>query len=320
MTDNNDNLQPNISVAQVAEITNNNQEASSAPDLRSLPPEERKIKEREIFDNLPDDDARIAWNEGWRPQELFNNKNKDGSERQFIDYKEFLENSQRIAPIRNERLRELADKNQILEQQIQKMSEDMRTLLEINKTREIRDLENTQTYLNREIERAKEEMDFERYAQLLEQKQKYSNTYKEVPTNPTPSVPSAPQLSPQDQMTINGWKQNNSWFDQDIEMRNMAAAYDNSLLMNPQTAHLPLNQRLEMVSAKIKTIYPNKFQKRSTIQMVEGNDLGGMGNANTRHKTYNDLPKGAKETCDWAVERGISTREAYVKSYFKNQN
>lgn len=319
----------NLNINDISESTldiaqENNIESVPISDIRSLPPEERKIIERQIFDNLPDDDARIAWNEGWRTKELYNNKNRDGSERPFIDYKEFLANSRKIAPIRNERLRELADKNYTLEQEIREMKENMRALLELNKNRESRDLENTQTYLNKEIQKAKEDLDFDRYEQLLEQKQKYNNFVPKQTSNYTESVAQVPpSLTPQDQMALNGWQQNNGWFNENVEMRNMAIAYDNSLLANPQTAHLPLNQRLEMVSAKMKTIYPDKFKRRSSIQMVEGNDLSGMGGSSFRQKTYNDLPADAKLACKYAEENPIPqlrmTREQYVKDYFKDQ-
>jgi hypothetical protein len=304
-----------LQASDIVAITNKDVIVENNISDKEPPQVDRKTREREVFDSLPDDEARIAWNEGWRPKELYNGKNKDGTERTFIDYKEFLENAQKFGPVRNERLRELANKNENLERQLQEMDDRVRELLEINKKRENRDLESSAQFLDKEIQKAKEDYDFERYEQLLTEKQKLQ---KELQNNPIPSSSSSPppMLGHEEQLIVNDWIGKNKWFVEDVEMNTIATAYDTTLIRQSSTATLPLNQRLELVTNKMRSLYPEKFGRKSTIQMVESNEIGGFGDGAPRKKNYNDLPATAKKTCDWAMKRGIiKSHQQFVDKY-----
>lgn len=114
------------------------------------------------------------------------------------------------------------------------------------------------------------------------------------------------------------WKNDNSWYDDDIEMSMYADQVGSYFAShNPD---LPPGEIFSIVTKEVKAKFPHRFKnpRRGNPSTVEtGSPAPGEGGGKGR--SYADLPPEAKATCNDFVKQGLLTKEQYVKDYFAEE-
>ncbi|QOR55458.1 MAG: hypothetical protein ULS35scaffold63_15 [Phage 33_17] len=286
-------------------------------DIYNIPHEERKRLEQEEYESL-DEEAKKAWQGGWRSEPFFGGKNKDGSDRPWMDYQEFNRKAQEIAPIRNERLRDLGKENEELKHIIQDMNKQIKELASYNKIKEEREISQRAFDLERQMMQAREDQDFQSWETLQKQKIELEKTkykFQEPEPTETPYDSNSPQPLNHDQRAaIGSWMQENSWYGSDPELTLEADNYFQQVIS--QTLHkVPMRNNLQAMKQKVIEKYPSKFETKPPIH-VESSTNSAFGSISSK-KTYWNLPPADKRLCDAGVASGLITREQYVANYFK---
>lgn len=215
---------------------------------------------QEAYDKLPDDEAREAWDNGWKPKAFFGGKNKDGTEKEFVDYKEFLQNIKNKPAIQNERFsKALKEKNQA-EEELKILKTNIAKLIKHQKEQSDIDLKIKEQVVNKKIQEAKELGDIDAYEQAAQErmeieaaKLKNANLVaEELPEEPKPV-----QISNAQQQFL----KRNEWFQKDKVMTNYAIVRDQELAK--ENPHLSQVELLELLEEDVKETFPEKFVKRT---------------------------------------------------------
>lgn len=117
--------------------------------------------------------------------------------------------------------------------------------------------------------------------------------------------------------TVNAWKSENKWYESDDDLTRYARAYELELTQKG----VPLAQRLQQTSEKVKQAFPYKFeqQKRTQVStMATQNKTVGGGNR-AAPGTYEALTPQAKKDCDQAFSAigGRFKKEDFQANYVK---
>lgn len=137
--------------------------------------------------------------------------------------------------------------------------------------------------------------------------------------------PDIPEVKPQQTQTQKEWteipelvefNERNPWMQTDEDMSVFAVAKAQAL----RTKHpnMPLKELLIETETATRKVFPQKFgsQRQSP---VEAGDRGS-NNAPAGAKTYQSMPKEARDACDDFVADKYGKREDYVKMYFEYDN
>jgi hypothetical protein len=141
--------------------------------------------------------------------------------------------------------------------------------------------------------------------------QEIEDLQKEVSSKKPITVPK--DDNPEDDPVYMDWASRNKWVDTDPEM---SAYAEGQGLYLSKARKLRGAELLEEVSKAVKAKFPDKFQnpRRNSAPAVEGaTSVAKKGNG----KSYADMPKEDRETCDRLVKRYGISKDEYVKNYFE---
>lgn len=139
--------------------------------------------------------------------------------------------------------------------------------------------------------------------------EKIEALHKDVAKNRPPAPPKDDQ---QEDPIYADWAARNKWMDTDKEMA--AYAEGHGVYLN-KARGLTGVDLLEEVTKAVKAQFPEKFQnpRRAAAPSVEG----ATSVAKKGGKTYADMPKEDRDTCDRMMQRYGIKKEEYVRTYFE---
>lgn len=282
--------------------------------FRELPKAEKLRLTAEARESLPDDEAREAWDMGWRSKEFFGGKRIDGSTKEFVDYKDYLKKINEIAPVKNERLRAVAKENEDLRKTVEETKAEMRKLLEIQKMAQERTILSEEEKIAQELKDAEEFGDVGKYKAAEAKRQTLQlNKEKLKELEPTETTPSPQQIRQQLPAEVLEWTAKNPWFYENQELQRFSIAQ--SQLLEQNRPDLTLNQRLTLVEQVTRTTYPDYFpQVRQAV--LPSRNAGTFSKPKEAAITFDSLSEAEKRQAEQAIRQGIFKDKADVmKSY-----
>ena len=268
-------------------------------------------------DQTPDVQTKAAAM-GWTDREHWK-----GDPEKWVDADTYLEHGEKVMPIlkaNNQRLISditgLRSENQTLKTQMADMQENMKVLLEANKSIEKARAEETRADLRRAIEDARKENDTDRVVELSRQ----LDGIKDPESTPTKKA--TPTPNPMDDPAFQRFiTKHADWLNDPLKV-SVATGIGQTIRMDSNNAHLLGDAFYDEVERRM-----NEFFREPT---KPGKVEGGSGNANRNFggKTYNDLPPDAKAACDryakrlkfgegQAFKNEDEWRANYVKKFFE---
>jgi hypothetical protein len=234
-----------------------------------------------------------ARSQGWRPKEDF-----DGPEEKWTDEKTFVEKGDKIAGILKSRLdkqdatiRELQSANKEfgeyqkkLRETEKKKSEQLLHELEALRAKAVTDGDGQEfTRIDKEITRTRESL-----------------SEKEPPKKQ--------ELDPAAQQ----WVSENSWYGSNQKL----STYADGVADRVSSEGYMGPAYYAEITRRVKEAFPDDFKnpKRNGANSVEqGSEIDTPSSKSA--KTYENLPKEAKDACNRYVKNGLITKEDYVKNY-----
>jgi hypothetical protein len=282
--------------------------------FNKLPKEDKVRLTREAREELQDTEAKEAWDMGWRSQEFFGGKGKDGSTREFIDHKAFLEKISQNAPVQNERLKTLREREVQKDREMEQLKLEVRQANELAKMNFERSLQNDEQSLDAQIKEAREYGDFDRYDALNAKKLELQSKTLRLKDY---EIPKEATLSPDIQAELEIWGSKNTWYEQDLEMQNYAKAQADILIR--AYPNLPLAQRLEKVTTLTKAFFPERFPQDVTRAAVLPAKNAGVFSSNKKTElTFSQLSDFDKQQARSMIRNGTFKNEAdFMSGYNK---
>jgi hypothetical protein len=289
----------------------------------------KKIPLSERLDNAYqklDDTERQAWSEGWRPEEFFGGKNKDGSTREFINAEEFLKRREKVLPMANDRLREMAKELEETKKIAREAQERILKAEEKGYQKALEDLEKKQR-------EAVEMGDTEEFSKLKDAEKELiksripteenvvvENVVEETMSTNT-QTPSANILNEQDQRILEDWGARNSWMRTDRKLAGYAIEAEKQLLQDKP--YLSLKERLDIVEQEVKDVFHSKFGQSQSTPMYESGS-NGFGSSQPKEKTFSELPANVRQQAETLMRiRGVTGEDAikrFKANFVKNIN
>lgn len=283
-----------------------------------------------------DEDGKLAWAQGWRPQEFFAGKNRDGSEKEWKDAKTFLEQSQKNLPTANNRIKELSKR---IEEAEKKAEAAERRAIENEK----KGYERALAELSKKQREAVESGDIDIYDELRSQEQKIleekyktietpkANVVEDMVTQPAQQPTQQPpelQLSEQEQSIVSNFYAKNAWMRTDQKLAAYAIQSERQLL--EERPYLSLQERLDIVEQEVKDVFHSKFNGNQPSTFSESSNQGFGSSQKNEKKGYSQLNAEAKKMCDSLAKiRGVhkqgdkaldAFRQKYAQAHFSIDN
>jgi len=267
-----------------------------------------------------DETGKEAWSQGWRPEEFFVGKRRDGSERPFIDAKEFLSKTKDSLPVANDRLRKLTEELEETRRIAKKAEERISKAEQKGYEKALAEIEARQS-------EAVELGDTEAFKKLKEEEKDLINSKYQQPEAVVEEVvkpdeqpkPQQNLLTPKEEQTLQDWSARNSWMRTDHKLAGYAIAAEKQLLN--EKPYLSLNERLNIVEQEVKEVFHSKFNTSESSSMFDSGVNKGFGSA-PKQKGYADLSAEAKKNCESLMKiRGIEGKdkiERFKQTYAKN--
>lgn len=263
---------------------------------------------QEAYDKLPDDEAREAWDNGWKPKSFFGGKNKDGTEKEFVDYKEFLQNIRNKPAIQNERFSKAVKEKNQAEEELKVLKTNIAKLIKHQKEQSDIDLKIKEHIVNKKIQEARDYGDIDAYEQAAQErmeieaaKLKNANLIaEELPEEPKPV-----QISNVQQDFL----KRNEWFQKDKVMTSYAIVRDQELAK--ENPHLSQAELLELLEEDVKETFPEKFVKKT---LTIPNKTAGVKPA-VQKKGVETLSSADRANVKEAIALGIFKNEAEFLKY-----
>lgn len=292
------------------------------PENQEIQEDTRPLSQKleEAYQNLGDTEKE-AWHQGWRPEEFFKGKSKNGEPRKFISAEEYLNKSKDALPVANERIKDLVKK---LEEKERKIEEWERKTKEAEK----KGYEKAIQELAKKQRKAVEEGDTEEFDKLKQEELdiiKNQVNFEDVAEPRSVTNPSQEEknlLSARDQEIFREWLGVNKWFATDARLKAHAdAEYDYLQKTKP---FLSFEEKLKIVADEVKSTFlkEDKEQFRSSF---ESGTLRGNG-APVKEKSFSQLPIQEQQKAEKLMQnRGIAPdkqkewKANYAKAYYQFQ-
>lgn len=246
---------------------------------------------------------------GWRPKEEYK-----GDESKWVEADAFVARIQDEVPVLKRTLRDMDSKFAKLEQKLAEQTQVLTDFREFASRGEKRAYERALAELTAQREVAVAHADTEGFkaaeAAIAKLNEETKPTTTERKADPPPRTETTPQPVPE----ISDWMSRNSWFNTDTELHEEARLIDASLMR--RHPGMPIAERLEMVTARVRKEFPEKFGNVRRDAAATVAQPGGQTTTRKRGRTYDDLPSEAKRACDKFVKTipGF-TRDQYVKDF-----
>lgn len=278
-----------------------------------LPKEEKVRLSREARDQLEDEDMKEAWDMGWRSQEFFGGKAKDGSTREFIDHKGFLEKISNNAPVQNERIRALRERESQKDKELEEMRLEVRRATELAKMNFERSLNNDEQSLDAQIQEARDYNDFEAYDALKAKKLELNQGRLKLKQY-EPEVNQAPALDPQVQSDLEIWGAKNIWYHSDFEMQNYAK--QQAEILNRNYPNIPFKERLDKVTELTKAFFPERFNQPIRPSVLPTKNSGTFTSGKKSELTFAQLSDTEKSQARQMIRAKVFKNETdFMKGY-----
>lgn len=252
----------------------------------------------------------------WVPKEEYT-----GDPAKWRDAEEFLEFGERVLPIVQENNKRLMADNTALKNEIAAIRAEVAKFAKVHEQTEKAAYAQALADLRDQRKTALAEGDYD-LAEEVTEKIEVTKQAQVV----EPAAKPAPQeaVIPQEVQTIyDGWAKENQWAVEgsesyDMEMEAYAKGIGDALVKKQGVKSTGADFRpfLDQISKRVKARFPEKFGNpaRRAAASMEGGDAGDA--TPSSKKTYANLPKEAKESCDFLVETGtFANREEYLKKY-----
>lgn len=223
---------------------------------------------------------------GWRPLEEY-----EGDEDQWVDAKEFVGR----APL-YEGLSKQSKKIKTMEKMLETLTEQNKRIAENAKKEALLELKQQRI-------QALDEGDAARAVEL-------EDKARELEAEPVEDA----NEQGGETAKFKEWREENSWFDDDLDLRIYANGYGQQLYQaSPEMSEEDLYAK---VTEKVKEVFPEKFGKKSKKLPNRGNPSGGQGAGRARggNNKFNLLTPEQKKMCREFVAQGLFTEESYIKS------
>lgn len=313
MTDNENidvnNLPQDMEQPEAPEITLENVKEGKI-DFHSLPKSEKVRLKSEYLNTVEDDREKEALLQGHSPKFMFLGKNRDGTDRPWEDHETFLRKIETQEPVKNERLRKLAQEKEEMQQQIKK-------LVELNKAQFQRSLANDELAVEKELNEAEEYSDISKFKAAQEKKnviereklrlKSFEEDKEDVPLPPVPNPPAIVQRE------VAEFAARNPVIVSTPDLLAYAKAMDGAYSVTHKD--LPLPERLRMVEDATKQAFPSYFpeHKRAAVDTSRSNNTFG---AKPKTRSFGDLPDLEKQQARALIRHGIFKNEAdFLKTY-----
>ncbi len=270
---------------------------------------------REARESLEDEEMKTAWDMGWRSSEFFAGKNRDGSEREFIDHKQFLDKIEKNAPVKNERIRTLRERDAEKDRRIEQLQDEVRKAVEIAKMTQDRFISSDEDRLNAQIQEAKDNLDFDAYEALQAKKLKLEGSKEKLRSYEEPKAEEPVQTEVQPE--VREWGARNNWFYTDQPMRDFAIRQED--ILRETRPDLDLSERLEIVTQSAKISFPDKFEEAPRKQLVlPSKNSGNFAKPKAAAKGFSSLPDRERMQANQMIRKGVFKNEAdFMESYNK---
>jgi len=294
------------------EPDNSYQEVLEGKDFFSLPYSQREELKKIVREKLPET-GKEALDLGWTPKEMFRGKYKDGTEKPWEDAETFLTRVKEEAPVRNERMRKMAQENEAYRKDQQDLQKKIDKMLEINRAQLEKDLLRDEALTARELSDAKEMSDVDAYEAALNRQKRVDEQKLKLKTFEEPPLPPVnPEISP----VVQEWIDNNGWIVNDPALLGYAQGIDKSL--TAQHPNMSQKELLEMVTADVRKTFPLKDP--TPRQTYKGsNNAANFGNK-PKTKTFSDLPAIEQKQAEILIKQGVWKDKAdFLKTYEWNK-
>lgn len=248
---------------------------------------------------------------GWVPEDDFR-----GDPDRWVDAETFVKRGEEVLPIVKERLDNALEKITAMQGEFESKMTRMQDALnnitsysekvaETSYKKAAQEYEHKLATLKNQMKKAVKEGDEDTYTELE----------AELETLAPPEKPEEKVQTQELPAWFDGWKKENTWFGADREVTRVAASYDNDGEWEP---HLTGRERADAVTAKIKELYPQKFENPNR-QKPGAVDSGGGDDRKTGKKTFNDLPKWAKDAYEQLKEDFEFSNKKFTKDQYLAQ-
>ena len=252
----------------------------------------------------------------WVPKEDYT-----GDPAKWRDAEEFLEFGERVLPIVQENNKRLMADNIALKNEIAAIRAEVAKFAKVHEQTEKQAYAKAIEDLRVQRKEALAEGDYDRAEEVTE---KIETTKAAAVQEVKRAPPANEALIAEVQKVFDDWGKENQWAIEgsesySLEMEAYAKGIGDAMVKKQGLNASGENFRpfLEQVTKKVKERFPEKFgnQKRREAASVESD--GGAGDATPASKrTYANLPKEMKESCDFLIKTGtFKTREEYLAKY-----
>lgn len=243
---------------------------------------------------------------GWKPKDEF-----QGNPDEWRDAETFVKKGREINGFLRKDMekleRELAKRDRALEETREAVAE----FQKYHADTEARAYKRALEELRQEKKEALELNDADRILEIddridaIKEEQRTKQATKVITPKPA-DVDSAP-----DPEFIN-WRSSNTWYGADNELTQEADAQAEAL--RRREPQLVGRAFLDKVEAKVKRLYPEKFENQNRTRASNVDASGDSRQVSGKH-SYDNLPPEAKKACDKFVAQKLLTREQFIKDY-----
>jgi len=275
-----------------------------------MEPENLESVQEDVMEDVPKVDPKIeerAKLQGWVPLDGFK-----GDKERWISADEFVKRADTVMPILKSQNKKLEDKLLNLSKELQEQKDLSKKMIKIH-GKYTEDAYNDRINTIRRLKSDAVELgDVDKYKQLEAEESKIPIPEKiEIDESPIQAI---------DPGVLKWQEENAHWYGNDKDLTEYTDIIAEK--MGKSGHNFTPYQFCEEVKKRVKTMFPEKFNGAGNIS--SGVDEPGTRGSDTmqskKGKTWNDLPKDAKEQCSslMGTIQGY-TKEKYLRDYFEGE-
>ena len=267
-----------------------------------------------------------AREQGWKPKEEYS-----GDASRWVDAPTYLKRGEELLPIlkandtkHRAEISGLRVEVMGLKEQLQASIESIEALKEFNSEAAKHAAKQERKALIAAVEAARKDGDVEAATQLSEQLEEHNDAIRTAEAAPKPAPKPATPAPQADSPAYAKWKSDNPWFGTDDIKSDLAVAVSMRLRRSASTKDLPEEAFLRRVTEEVERVSGGNPARRAESKTDSGRPSAGGAGGSGGTKTYEDLPREAKEACERFAKRLVgpgktwTTAEAYRKHYIES--
>lgn len=248
------------------------------------------------------DDVKRAELTGWTPKEKFK-----GDESRWVDAETWNRRTDEVMPILKSTNKRLESELGATKRELEQLKGTIQKIVDSTQKVSEREYERAKETIIKEQRKAIEEGDGEAWERLEKDKE----TLKKP--DPVEMTGPPPENAEEDKRAYDAFAERNaSWLMVDEDMTDYARMIGDKLVKKGVFGA----RQLELIEAKIKEVFPNKFIDRKEAKQSVSSD-GAARPAASKKNGYAALPKEAQAVCDNLCKQIPGyTKEQYLADYF----